>query len=341
MEQVTTIGLDIAKHVFHAHGVDERGRRVFSKRVSRAGLLAFFARQPRCVVALEACAGAHHWGRELQRLGHEVRLIPPAYVKPFVKRQKNDAADAEAICEAAQRPAMRFVAVKSEEQQASAMVFRGRDLLVGQRTQIINALRGHMAEHGWVAPKGPSHLARLAELLEDEAAVPVSARPVLKLLIGMVEELDRRIADLDREIARRAREDETAKRLMTIPGIGPITATALTALAPPPESFARGRDFAAWLGLVPRQHSSGGKQKLGAISRMGERSLRRLLIIGASAVVLHASKRGAPRGSWLEQMLARKPRMLVTVALANKTARIVWALLKRNEVYRAPAPAAA
>lgn len=341
MEQITTIGLDIAKHVFQAHGVDERGRMLFSKRVSRSGLLAFFARQPRCVVALEACAGAHHWGRELQRLGHEVRLIPPAYVKPFVKRQKNDAADAEAICEAAQRPAMRFVAVKSEESQASAMVFRGRDLLVGQRTQIINALRGHMAEHGWVAPKGPSHVARLAELLEDEAAVPQAARPVLRTMIEMVEELDRRIADLDREIARRAREDETARRLMTIPGIGPITATALTALAPPPETFARGRDFAAWLGLVPRQHSSGGKQKLGAISRMGERSLRRLLIIGASAVVLHASRRGAPRGSWLEQMLARKPRMLVTVALANKTARIVWALLSRNEVYRAPAPAAA
>jgi transposase len=341
MEQITTIGLDIAKHVFHAHGADEHGRMLFSKRVSRSGLLAFFARQPRCVVALEACAGAHHWGRELQRLGHDVRLIPPAYVKPFVKRQKNDASDAEAICEAAQRPSMRFVAVKSEEQQASAMVFRGRDLLVGQRTQIINALRGHMGEHGWVAPKGPAHIARLAELLEDEAAVPASARAVLKLLIDMVEELDRRIAELDREIARRAREDETARRLMTIPGIGPITATALTALAPPPQSFARGRDFAAWLGLVPRQHSSGGKQKLGAISRMGERSLRRLLIIGASAVVLHASKRGAPPGSWLERMLARKPRMLVTVALANKTARIIWALLSRNEVYRAPAPAAA
>jgi transposase len=341
MEQITTIGLDIAKHVFHAHGADEHGRMLFSKRVSRSGLLAFFARQPRCMVALEACAGAHHWGRELQRLGHDVRLIPPAYVKPFVKRQKNDASDAEAICEAAQRPSMRFVAVKSEEQQASAMVFRGRDLLVGQRTQIINALRGHMGEHGWVAPKGPGHIARLAELLEDEAAVPASARAVLKLLIDMVEELDRRIAELDREIARRAREDETARRLMTIPGIGPITATALTALAPPPQSFARGRDFAAWLGLVPRQHSSGGKQKLGAISRMGERSLRRLLIIGASAVVLHASKRGAPPGSWLERMLARKPRMLVTVALANKTARIVWALLSRNEVYRAPAPAAA
>lgn len=340
MEQITTIGLDIAKHVFHLHGVDERGRMLLSKRISRSGLLAFFARQPRCVVALEACAGAHHWGRELKRLGHEVRLIPPAYVKPFVKRQKNDAADAQAICEAAQRPSMRFVAVKSEEQQASAMVFRGRDLLVGQRTQIINALRGHMAEHGWVAPKGPSHVGRLAELLEDEAAVPPGARSVLKLLIEMVAELDRRIGELDREIARRAREDETARRLMTIPGIGPITATALSALAPPPESFARGRDFAAWLGLVPRQHSSGGKQKLGAISRMGERSLRRLLIIGASAVVLHASKRGAPAGSWLERMLARKPRMLVTVALANKTARIVWALLKRNEIYRAPAPAA-
>jgi transposase len=341
MEQVITIGLDIAKHVFHAHGVDERGAKLFSKRISRSGLLSFFGRQPRCVVALEACAGAHHWGRELQRLGHEVRLIPPAYVKPFVKRQKNDAADAEAICEAAQRPSMRFVAVKSEESQASAMVFRGRDLLVGQRTQIINALRGHMAEHGWVAPKGPSHIARLAELLKDEDAVPAAARPVLGAMLEMLAELDRRIVMLDREIARRAREDETARRLMTIPGIGPITATALAALAPPPESFAKGRDFAAWLGLVPRQHSSGGKQKLGAISRMGERTLRRLLIIGASAVVLHASKRGAPVGSWLAQMLARKPRMLVTVALANKTARIVWAVLTRNEVYRAPALAAA
>ena len=341
MEQVITIGLDIAKHVFHAHGADERGAKVFSRRIGRSGLLAFFARQPRCVVALEACAGAHHWGRELKRLGHEVRLIPPAYVKPFVKRQKNDAADAEAICEAAQRPSMRFVAVKSEEQQASAMVFRGRDLLVGQRTQIINALRGHMAEHGWVAPKGPSHIARLADLLGDEAAVPAAARPVLAAMLEMLAELDRRIAMLDREIARRVREDETARRLMTIPGIGPITATALAALAPPPESFAKGRDFAAWLGLVPRQHSSGGKQRLGAISRQGERTLRRLLIIGASAVVLHAGKRGAPAGSWLAQMLARKPRMLVTVALANKTARIVWAVLTRNEVYRAPALAAA
>jgi transposase len=341
MGEVSTIGLDIAKHVFHAHGADERGRMVFSKKLSRAKLLEFFAGQPRCKVALEACGGAHHWGRELMKLGHEVRLIAPAYVKPFVKRQKNDAADAEAICEAAQRPTMRFVAVKSEASQASAAVFRARDLLVRQRTQLINALRGHLAEYGWVAPQGPSHMARLAELIEADGSVPDAARGVFALLLDSLAGLNGKIGELDREIARRAREDEVARRLMTIPGIGPITATAFAALAPPVESFARARDFAAWLGLTPLQRSTGGKQKLGAISKMGERTLRRLLIIGASAVVRHASRRGAPQGSWLAQMLARKPRMLVTVALANKTARIIWAVLVKNEVYRAPATAAA
>ena len=325
MSEVTTIGLDIAKHVFQAHGADASGRMIFRKKISRARLLAFFASQPRCLIALEACGGAHHWARELMKLGHEVRLIAPAYVKPFVKRQKNDAADAEAICEAAQRPSMRFVPVKSEAQQAAAMVFRGRDLLVRQRTQISNALRSHMAEYGWIAPKGLAHLAKLAELLADPAAVPEGVRSVCTVLIESLAVLDRQIVLLDQEIIRRSREDEVARRLMTIPGIGPITATAITALAPPPETFAKGRDFAAWVGLTPRQHSTGGKQKLGAISRMGERTLRRLLIIGSSAVVLQMSKRGAPKGSWLEQMLARKPRMLVTVALANKTARIVWA----------------
>ena len=276
-------------------------------------------------------------------MGHDVRLIPPAYVKPFVKRHKNDAIDAEAICEAAQRPNMRFVAIKGEEQQASGMIFRTRDLLVRQRTQMINAIRGHLTEYGWVAPKGPSHVAMLGDLLEDEmaASVPESARAMFRLMLSLLEELDGKIQDLDREIARRAREDAVARRLMTIPGVGPITATAIAALAPPAETFAKGRDFAAWLGLAPLQRSTGGKQKLGAISKMGERTLRRLLIIGSSAVVLQASKRGAPKGSWLEQMLGRKPRMLVTVALANKTARIVWALLTRQEDYKAPVAAMA
>jgi transposase len=338
MSQVSTIGLDIAKHVFHVHGADERGVAVFSRRLSRGKVLEFFAGQPRCVVALEACGGAHHWARQLTALGHEVRLIAPAYVKPFVKRNKNDALDAEAICEAAQRPNMRFVAVKSEEQQAAALVFRTRDLLVRQRTQTINAIRSHMAEYGWVAPKGPSHIAALAGLLEE---LPEAARAMIRVMLDALDQLDRQIAGLDREIARRAREDEVSRRLMTIPGIGPLTATALAALAPPPEEFARGRDFAAWLGLVPLQHSTGGKQRLGSISKAGERTLRRLLILGSSAVVLHASRRGAPRGSWLEGMLARKPRMLVVVALANKTARIVWAVLMNKEDYRAPVVAAA
>jgi len=343
VSEVTTIGLDIAKTVFHAHGADERGRGVFSKRLTRAKLLAFFAAQPRCIVALEACGGAHHWARELTALGHAVRLIPPAYVKPFVKRHKNDAVDAEAICEAAQRPTMRFVAVKSEEQQASALVFRTRDLFVRQRTQLINAIRGHLTEYGWVAPKGPAYVSMLNDLLDDElgASLPPAAVSMFRVMLDLLADLDERITALDKEIAQRAREQETARRLMTIPGIGPITATALMALAPAAETFAKGRDFAAWLGLTPSQHSTGGKQKLGATSKMGERTLRRLLIIGASAVIIQATRRGTAKGSWLEQMLARKPRMLVTVALANKMARIVWALLAKGGTYRAPMAVAA
>ena len=341
MGEISTIGLDIAKQVFHAHGADASGVMVFSRRITRAKLTLFFASQPRCVVAMEACAGAHHWGRELQRMGHEVRLIPPAYVKPYVKRQKNDAADAAAICEAAQRPTMRFVPVKSEAQQASAAVFRARDLLVRQRTQTINALRGLLAEHGWVAPKGLFHVAGMIKRVEDPSCdLPASARSVFLVMIDSIEQQDRRIRELDREITARAREDADARRLMTIPGIGPITATAILALAPSPESFRNGRDFAAWMGLTPLQRSTGGKQRLGAISKMGDRTLRRLLIIGGSAVVLQAARRGARPGSWLEQMMARKPRMLVTVALANKTARIVWAVLARQEDYRAPVAAA-
>jgi transposase len=338
---VSTIGLDIAKSVFQAHGADASGAVVFRKKLGRARLLAFFAAQAPCVVAMEACAGAHHWGRELMRLGHTVQLIPPAYVKPFVKRQKNDEADAEAICEAAQRPTMRFVAVKSREQQASGVVFRARDLLVRQRTQIINGLRGHLAEYGYVAPKGVVYVERLVAEIEDpESELPQAARTSLQAMVRTLDSLEAEIAMLDREIAKRAKEDPVARRLMTIPGIGPVTAAAMVALAPDPATFRCGRDFAAWLGLTPVQKSTGGKQKLGQITKAGERTLRRLLVIGASAVIKQALLRGAPAGSWLAQMLARKPRMLVAVALANKTARIVWALLARGGIYRAPALAA-
>lgn len=344
MSQVITIGLDIAKSSFHAHGADERGEAAFSRKLSRGKLLDFFATQPACLVAMEACGGAHHWARELTQLGHEVRLIPPAYVKPFVKRHKNDAVDAEAICEAARRPGMRFVAIKTEEQQAAGMVFRTRDLLVRQRTQLINALRGHLAEYGWVAPRGKAQMTILADLLdEDEMAssLPEAARAMFRIMTDMLAELGDRIADLDKEITRRAREDEVARRLMTIPGIGPIAATAIVALAPHAATFSKGRDFAAWLGLAPLQHSTGGKQKLGRISKMGERTIRRLLIIGGSAVVRQATIHGARPGSWLEGMLARKPRMLVSVALANKMARIAWALMTRKEDYKAPVVVAA
>jgi len=341
MSEVSTIGLDLAKHVFQVHGADGAGRPVLRKQLRRGEVLRFFGSLAPCVVAMEACGSAHYWGREIGRLGHEVRLIAPAYVKPFVKRQKNDAADAEAICEAAQRPSMRFVAVKSQARQAAALVLRTRDLLVRQRTQAINALRSHLGEFGIVAPKGTCHVARLtAQLAEPGSHLPDEARVILEVLSDAIARLEGQIAQLDREIARRAREDEMARRLMTIPGIGPITATALVALAPAPDVFRRGRDFAAWLGLTPLQKSTGGKQRLGRMSKMGERSLRRLLTIGASSVVSHASRRGARPGTWLARMMARKPRMLVIVALANKMARIAWALMNKQEDYQAP-PAAA
>ena len=271
-----------------------------------------------------------------------MRLIPPAYVKPFVKRQKNDMADAEAICEAAQRPTMRFVAVKSEAKKASAVVFRTRDLLVMHRTQIINALRGHMGEFGFIAPQGAGNVDRLVTAIDDPSStVPEAARTCLLRLVEMLRGLQTQIAALDAEIAGRAKRDDASRRLMTIPGIGPLIATALEALAPPAETFGSGRDFAAWLGLTPLQKSSGGKQRMGRTSRMGERTLRRLLIIACSAVVRWAKRKGATSNAWLTGMLSRKPAMLVIVALANKTARIAWAVMTRGEVYKAPIAAAA
>jgi transposase len=342
MSDIITVGLDLAKNVFQVHGADSTGRAVLRKKLRRAKVLEFFNQLPRCVVAMEACGGAHFWAREIGKLGHEVRLIPPAYVKPFVKRQKNDMADAEAICEAAVRPSMRFVQVKSEDVQGAAMVFRVRELLIRQRTQAINALRGHLTEFGEVVPQGAANAKRLIVIVEDASSgLPDEARATLQVLIETKTRLDDQIVKLDAEIRRRAKENEVARRLMTIPGIGPLIATALVALAPPAETFRKGRDFAAWLGLVPRQHSTGGKQRLGATTKMGERSLRRLLIIGANSVIIkrHVHPLARP-GTWLDGMLLRKPPMLVRVALANKMARIVWALIVKNEDYRAPAAAA-
>jgi transposase len=341
MEEVTTIGLDLAKHVFQVHGASASGAVLLRKKLRRGKVLSFFAGQPHCRVAMEACASAHHWARAIGELGHEVKLIPPAYVKPFVKRQKNDMADAEAICEAAQRPTMRFVAVKNESKQAAAVVFRARDLLITQRTQIINALRGHVGEYGLIAPQGPSHVERLIVQIEDvTSGIPQAARSCLLRLVDVLRQLQIEIAELDKEIAARARDAAAARRLMTVPGIGPLIATAIEALAPPVETFRSGRDFAAWIGLTPIQRSTGGKERLGRTSRMGERTLRRLLIFAASAVVRWAKRKGLPPGSWLGRMLARKPPMVVIVALANKNARVAWALLAKGGTYRAPAVAA-
>src|ERR1700741_1065959 len=341
VKQATTIGLDIAKHVFQVHGADGAGHVLFRKRITRTKLLGFLAAQTRCVVAMEACAGAHYWAREIAKLGHHVRLIAPAYVKPFIKRQKNDAADAAAICEAAQRPSMRFVPVKTEEQQANGIVFRARELLVRQRTQCVNALRGHLLEYGYVFPKGITHVETLVVLVEDlQSSLPDSVRVILKLLVDTFTALEAQITALDAEINQRSKSDPTARRLMTIPGVGPITATAITALVPPAEGLPAGRDFAAWLGLTPLQKSTGGKQKLGAVSKRGERTIRRLLIIGAMPSFNRPAGVGHPKGSWLAQMLARKPKMLVTVALANKMARIIWALLVKGGTYRTPVVAA-
>jgi transposase len=342
MSEITTVGLDLAKRVFQVHGADGAGHAILRKKLMRDQVLAFFRGLPPCMVAMEACGGAHYWGREIALLGHEVRLIPPAYVKPFVKRQKNDAADAEAICEAAQRPSMRFVAVKSQDVQGAASVFRVRELLIRQRTQAINALRGHLTEFGQVAPKGAANISRLIAIVDDpRSGLPVQAVATLRVLVDALASFDAQITKLNTEISHRAKENEVARRLMTIPGIGPLIATAIAVLAPPPETFRRGRDFAAWLGLVPRQHSTGGKQRLGATTKMGERSLRRLLIIGANSVIIKRSAHQAARpGTWLAGMLSRKPSMLVRVALANKMARIVWALMIKGESYRAPAAAA-
>jgi transposase len=333
MEKATIIGIDLAKRSFQLHGVTREGRAVFRKKVSRGQLLNFLSAQPRAVVAMEACATAHDWGRAIKKLGHEVRLIPPVYVKPFVRRQKNDAADAEAIAEAASRPSMRFVALKSEDQQAQAMLFRTRDLLVRQRTQLVNALRGHLAEHGIVAAYGLAKVKVLAAALGEDSVHPL-VRELGQRYLDYIARLDVEIGELEKRLRQLCQTDETSVRLQTMPGIGPVTAAAIEAFAPPMATFKRGRDFAAWLGLVPRQHSTGGKPRLGRTSKMGQRDIRRLLIIGAMAVVRWAARKGATEGSWMARMLVKKPRLVVAIALANKMARSVWAMLTKSESYQ-------
>jgi len=343
MTDTIIIGLDIAKSVFQLHGADAQGAVKFRKKLSRAQVLPFLKKHPSCTVALEACATAHHWGREIEALGHIVRLIPPVYVKPFVKRQKNDMADAEAIAEAASRPTMRFVAIKTPEQQARTMIFRTRELLVRQRTQTINALRSQLAEHGIIAPKGKIHLKRLVTVLEDEAVqLPVLVRSLTDVYLTQIDTLSEKIAAMEKALKAEAKKSKETQRLQTMPGLGPITAMAIESFAPPMKQFKRGRDFAAWLGLVPRQRSSGGKDRLGKTTKMGQRDIRRLLICGAMAMVSWAVRKGGTHADpWLARMLEKKPRLVVATALANKMARAIWAMMTRGEDYRGPVGAAA
>jgi transposase len=332
------IGLDLAKSVFQVHGVDVHGKVVMTKRLRRDAVLAFFANLPMCVVGMEACAGSHFWAREIARLGHTVRLMAPQYVKPYVKRQKNDRADAEAICEAVRRPSMRFVAVKTEEQQSTLAIHRVRETLVAQKTQLINALRAHLAEFGIVAPQSVGKVAQLTAVVADpeDTRVPALARSVLQGLVDQLRDTERRVEELDARLAEQAREDKVCQRLMTIPGIGPITATALAATVGDATVFESGRHLAAWLGLVPRQHSSGGKERLGSITKAGDGYLRRLLVHGARTVMRwHGTN--AP---WLAGLLKRRPFNVAVVALANKLARIAWAVMARGEDYRKPEAAA-
>lgn len=338
--KIATIGLDIAKHVFQVHGVDGEGRVVLRRKVRRDKLLALFIGLEPCLVGMEACATAHHWARELGALGHEVRLMPPAYVKAYVKRNKNDAADAEAICEAVTRPTMRFVPVKSAAAQSILMLHRARHLLVRQRTAQVSAFRAHLAEYGVVAPKGLSHVRDLIAILErDGGPLPDLARQTLLLIAEMIEALSAQIREIEIALMAWHRATPARRRLETIPGIGFITATAFVATVGDARAFRSGRQFAAWLGLVPKQHSSGGKERMGGISKMGDRYLRHLLVVGATAVVRYTRRRATPVSVWANRLLERKPARLVTVAVANKMARIIWAVMVREETYR-PTPAA-
>ena len=332
----TTIGLDLAKNVFQVHGIDAAGQITVRRKLRRSEMIRFFEALTPCLVGMEACATAHYWARELSSLGHEVRLMAPSYVKAYVRRQKNDSADAEAICEAVTRPSMRFVPVKSAERQSVLVLHRTRELLVRQRTMLINAIRGHCAEFGIIAPQGARRASELIERVRHEGGLPDLARSALLMLADQLDALAVQIHALERRLLTWHRQDQDSQRLATIPGVGLISATAFAASVPDPGLFRSGREFAAFLGLVPRQNSSGGKDRLGRISKMGDRYLRKLLVIGATSVIRRARTGSLAAAPWIRALLERRPARVVTVAMANKTARIAWAVLARGEAYRAP-----
>jgi transposase len=339
--QVVRVGLDVAKNVFQVHGVDADGAVVLRRRLRRDDLLDFFAALPRCLVGLEACSASHHWARELVRLGHDARLMPARYVKPYVQRGKSDALDAAGICEAVSRPTMRFAAIKTVEQQSALVLHRSREILVKQETMLVNLIRGCLGEFGIVAPLGVRRVEELVAVVRDEAddRLPPEARLAMTVVAGQLDDLQRRIRDLERAILRWHRQNEASRRLASIPGVGPITASAVVATVGSVENFKSARHFAAFLGLTPKEHSTGGRQRLGRISKRGDVYIRRLLILGGTSLVRYA--RGPGATSWAAGLLQRRPTRVVTVALANKAARIIWALLARGGVYRAPPAVAA
>ena len=342
MQTITTIGLDIAKSVFQVHGVDNDGKVVIRRQLKRRYVLAFFEKLPPCLVGIEACASSHHWSRELQALGHIVRLMPPAYVKPYVKRQKNDAADG-AICEAVTRTNMRFVPIKTPEQQSGLMLHRTRHLFIRQQTSVINAIRAHLAEFGVTAAVGRKGIEELLRVIADpsDKRVPDVVRTCLAALGSQLLSLKKQILDFDRMIMAWHRSNQTSKRLNCIPGVGPLLATALVASVADPKTFRSGRNFSAWIGLVPKQHSSGGRDRLGSISKQGDRYLRSLFVAGALAVIRYAKIHGTKYRPWVAALLTRRPTKVAAIALANKIARIAWAMMAKSERYKEPAALAA